>query len=69
MANDIVKAINSNNIKNGTIIVSCTFTGEYSTINTYVTNTPTINDIQDKYDTRFDDIGYYCLGNETLVGG
>ena len=69
MANDIAKSITSNDIKNGTIIVSCTFAGEYSTIDTYVNNKPTIENIESKYDDRFDDVGYYYLGNNTLVGG
>ena len=46
-------------IKNGTLLVSCTRTGEYSVSNTYVKNTPTISDIESKYDTRFDDPRYY----------
>lgn len=59
MANDVQVAISGNVIKNGTALVSCTRTGEYSTINTYVKNTPTIADIESKYDTRFDDPRYY----------
>jgi hypothetical protein len=70
MANDIQAAVSGQPIKNGTTIVSCTETGEYSTINTYVKNSPTISDIQSKYDSRFDDPAYYYgLGNETVVGG
>jgi hypothetical protein len=62
MANDITKAISANPLKNGTLLVSCTITGEYSLSNTYVKNTPTITDIQDKYDNRFDDPSYYHGG-------
>jgi hypothetical protein len=70
MANDITKAISANPLKNGTALVSCTITGEYSALNTYVQNTPTITDIQSKYDERFDDPAYYYgIGNETVVGG
>jgi hypothetical protein len=53
MANDINKAISANQIKNGTTVVTTTVTGEYSTIDTYAKNTPTINDIEAKYDNRF----------------
>lgn len=53
MAIDIIKAIQENDIKNGTVIVSCTKTGEYSLNNDYVKNTPTISDIENKYDNRF----------------
>jgi len=68
MANDISKAINANLIKNGTTVVTTTFTGEYSTIETYVKNTPTISDIENKYDNRFDDITYYTIGSGTILG-
>lgn len=69
MANDINKAISANPLKNGTTLVSCTMTGEYSVLNTYVKNTPSITDIESKYDNRFDDITYYTIGDSTLVGG
>lgn len=69
MANDINKAISANPIKNGTVLVSCTRTGEYSTIETYVKNTPVIADIEAKYDARFDDPAYYYgLGNSNVIG-
>lgn len=29
----------------------------------------TIENIQEKYDERFDDITYYFIGNSTLIGG
>lgn len=70
MANDITKSIDANPIKNGTSVLSCTFTGQYSKLDTYVSNIPNITQIQDKYDNRFDDPSYYYgIGNETLVGG
>lgn len=59
MANDIQAAVSGVAVKNGTLLVSCTRTGEYSTINTYVQNSPTIADIESKYDNRFDDPSYY----------
>jgi hypothetical protein len=59
MANDISIIVSGQPIKNGTVVVSTTFTGEYSTLDTYVLNSPTIEEIQDKYDTRFDDPRYY----------
>ena len=59
MAYDITAAISGVEVKNGTTVVTTTFTGEYSTLNTYVKNTPTIIYIQEKYDDRFDDSRYY----------
>lgn len=59
MANDIQAAISGVVIKNGTSIVTCSRTGEYSTINTYVKNTPALTDIESKYDARFDEPRYY----------
>ena len=63
MANDIQAAISGEPVKNGTALVSCTRTGEYSTIETYVKNSPTISDIQSKYDARFDEPRYYSGDN------
>jgi hypothetical protein len=68
MANDITKAISANLIKNGTVLVSCTTTGEYSVLNTSVKNTPAITDIENKYDNRFDEITYYTVGNGNILG-
>lgn len=70
MANDIQLAVSGLPIKNGTLVVSTTFTGEYSTIDRYVKNTPALASIQAKYDNRFDDPSYYYgIGDATLVGG
>jgi len=66
MANDIQASITSNPVKNGTVVVSTTFTGEYSTLDTVVKNSPTISDIENKYDNRFDDITYYTIGSGNL---
>lgn len=69
MSNDIAKSISANPIKNGTIVVSCTKTGEYSELNTYVINNPTLNAIESKYDDRFDDPSYYYgIGNNDIIG-
>jgi hypothetical protein len=59
MANDITKAISANPIKNGTIVASCDRLGNTQLLNTYVSNVPTISDIESKYDERFDDPAYY----------
>lgn len=70
MANDIQAAISSNPVKNGTAVVSTTFTGEYSTIDTYVQNLPTIASIEAKYDNRFyNGIFVQLVGNQTVIGG
>lgn len=68
MANDIQAAVSGNPVKNGTTVVTTTFTGEYSTLNTYVKNTPTITNIQSKYTDRFDDPSYY-YGNGVQGSG
>lgn len=59
MANDIKVAISGAPIKNGAAIVTCSTAGEYSVLNTAVKNTPTISDIEAKYDTKFDNPRYY----------
>jgi hypothetical protein len=67
--NDIAKIKSANVIKNGTILVGTSWTGNYSTRDTYVQNTPTISAIENKYDDRFDDPSYYYgTGNATIVG-
>lgn len=54
MANDIQNSIvSSSTIKNGSAIVYCPRTGLYQTLNTNVSNSPTIGDIENKYDNRF----------------
>jgi len=50
---DITTAIDENPIKNGSMIVSSTFRGQYGLNDTYVKNTPIISDIQNKYGNRF----------------
>jgi len=59
MPNDIQLAVSGTPIKNGTILV-CLTTGKYSVINTYVNNKPILSDIDDKYDSRFDEPRYYA---------
>lgn len=63
MPNDIQTAVSGVAIKNGTAIVTTTFTGEYSKLDTYVKNTPIITDIESKYDNKFDDPRYYYGDN------
>lgn len=68
--NDIAKIKSANAIKNGTILVGTSWTGNYSTRDTYVQNIPAINTIENKYDDRFDDPSYYYgIGTSTVVGG
>lgn len=63
MAIDIELANTNNPIKNGTTVTTCSFAGNFNTVNTYVNNKPIITDIESKYDEKFDDITYYTLGN------
>lgn len=70
MVNDIQLAVSGNPIKNGTSIVTTTFTGKYSVINTYVKNKPTIETIEAKYDNRFyNGIFVNIVGDQTVIGG
>ena len=50
---DISKSISGNEIKNGTLVTTTTFTGEYSVNDTYVKNVPSLATIQAKYGYRF----------------
>ena len=70
MATDISKAVDGSPIKNGTVVITTTFTGEYSTIDTYAKNTPTITEIEEKYDNRFyNGIFVQLVGEQTIIGG
>lgn len=71
MANDIVLAINSNPIKNGTLLVQCKVTGfsNKDLDNTYVSNIPSISSIESRYDNRFDNPSYYYGGGGDVDGG
>ncbi len=66
MAIDIANCISGVEIKHGITVVnipnsggSVTGTPYYQTLETDVTNTPVIADIQEKYTDRFDDRSYY----------
>ena len=72
MANDIAKAINGNDIRNGSVVVTCPVSGNFITDNSGdqgdgdtpdqsrdKKNDPSITEIQDKFDNKFDDISYY----------
>lgn len=69
MAIDIILAKSDQPIKNGTVVVSCPRTGFPSappatlTYDAFVTNTPTISDIESKYDNKFDNPSYYYGGS------
>ena len=58
MADDIQRVDNTADIKHGTILVNIPGTGS-QTVDTYVKTYPEIDDIKDKYQNRFDDVGYY----------
>lgn len=69
MANDIVKAISANPIKNGTSIITCNELGNTQLLNTYVSNKPTITEIESKYDNRFyNGIFVQLVGDQTIIG-
>jgi len=70
MANDIQKAVSANPVKNGTMLVGTSSTGTYSTRDTYVKNTPTMNTIEAQYDNRFyNGIFVQLVGDQTVIGG
>ena len=70
MTNDIVKSISANPIKNGSTVTSTSFTGSYRTYDRYVKNTPTMSNIEAKYDNRFyNGIFVQLVANQTIVGG
>lgn len=72
MANDIIVIDENKPINNESVICSTLPTGFYSKLlkRGYYSKELTIENLQSKYDERFDDPAYYFgLGNETVVGG
>lgn len=69
MTNDISLAKSSNAVKNGTSVSACQRTGQYNTYNQYVKNTPSFDDIKNKYNNRFyNGIFVQLVGDQTIVG-
>lgn len=67
---DIALAKNDTAIKNGSSVLSTTFRGTSSTSDTFVKNTPPIEEIYNKYGDRFyNGIFVQLAGNQTLIGG
>lgn len=67
--NDIGLAKSLSPIKNGTVVLSASpFTNSFQYYNVNVYNKPIINDIESKYNDRFNDITYYTLGQNNLIG-
>lgn len=55
--------------KNATAVVSCMQTGEFKLINSTFETSLTYNQLETKLTDRFDDITYYTIGSNTIVGG
>jgi hypothetical protein len=67
---DITKAKSDQPLKNGTIIGLTTPRGTNKLYNFYVNNTPTINDIYNKYGNKFyNGLFVELAGNQIIVGG
>lgn len=62
MSVDVAKAISANAIKNGSVILNKPLKGYADgplAYDAYVDNKPVIEDIDEKYTDRFDDLTYY----------
>lgn len=72
MPNDITKAVSANDIRNGSVVCTCPVSGNFITDNSGdqgdgktpdqsrdKKNDPSLAEIQDKFDERFDDVQYY----------
>lgn len=66
---DIVRAKSANPIKNGSIVLSANPKGYYLTSNGFVSNSPSISDIQTKYGYRYyNGVLVELVGGQTVVG-
>lgn len=54
--------------KTGTIVVSCQRTGTFNTIDPTYEKHITYDDIESLYTSRFDNITYYTIGTNVIVG-
>ena len=68
MANEAAYAKNDQPIKNGTLVVSCNKTGNYSVNNLYVSNQPTLESFQTKWNNRFNNGILVNILNTNLIG-
>ena len=67
---DIQAAVSGNPVKNGTLIASATFTGQYSKSDTSVQQYPTIAELQTRYGQRFyNGIFVQSIGSGVIMGG
>lgn len=67
---DVVTNVMSGNEtqKNATCVTYCQRTGQYNTINTTYETTISYNNLENKYTDRFNNITYYTIGDNVLVG-
>lgn len=68
MNNEAAYAKNNQPIKNGTAVVTCTKTGNYSINNLSVTNLPTLDSFQTKWNGRFHNGILVEVINTNLIG-
>ena len=68
---DVVTNIVSGNEaqKTGTVVVCCQRTGVFKTINPTYEKNISYNTLESRYTNRFDDVTYYTIGNNTIIGG
>ena len=55
--------------KNATCVVFCQRTGEFQKLDSEFETSLSYNFLENKYTNRFDQITYYTLGGQTIVGG
>ncbi len=68
---DVVTNVVSGNEaqKTGTVVVCCQRTGTFNTINPTYEKNVTYNTLESRYTNRFDDVTYYTIGTNIIVGG
>jgi hypothetical protein len=68
---DVVTNVVSGNEtqKTGTVVVCCQRTGTFNTIDPTYEKNVTYNTLESRYTNRFDDVTYYTIGTNIVVGG
>ena len=68
---DVVTSVvhNRDNQKTGTVVVCCQRTGTFNTIDPTYEKHVTYNTLESLYTNRFDNVTYYTIGKNTVIGG
>jgi hypothetical protein len=66
----VTNVVSGNEVqKTGTVVVCCQRTGTFNTIDPTYEKNVSYNNLESLYTDRFDNVTYYTIGTNTVVGG